>query len=68
MDIDVFIEVIDNGYIVTGNDSTKTKRYFSSLESFVKTEILEAAKGKDDNIKHHETPEKQFSFKLTTDL
>lgn len=68
MNIDVSIEVIDNGYIVTGNDSTNNKRYFSSLESFVKSEILENIKIKDDDIKHQATPEKPFSFKLTTDL
>lgn len=68
MNIDVSIEVIDNGFIVTGNDSTKTKRYFSSLESFVTSEILEQAKEKGREIRHHELPEKPFSFKLTTDL
>jgi hypothetical protein len=68
MNIDVSIEVIDNGYIVTGNDSTKSKRYFSSIESFVTSEILEAAKGIDREMKRFEESKQPFSFKLTTDL
>jgi len=68
MNIDVSIEVIDNGLIVTGNDSTKNKRYFASLESFINSEILEEAREMDRDIKYHEPPEKPFSFKLNTDL
>ncbi len=51
MNIDVSIEAFDSGYIITGNDSTKGKRYFSSLESFVTYEILESAREKDTDIK-----------------
>jgi len=68
MEIDVTIERIDNGYIVTGNDSTKNKHYYETLEKFVETRILEDIRQKDREIREHEIPAHSYVLKLTTDL
>lgn len=68
MEIYVTIERIDNGYIVTGNDITKTKTYYPSLVNFAECWIIEQLKERDKLIREHSTPEKPFSFKLTSDL
>jgi len=41
MEIDVEIERISNGFIVTGHDSTKTKEYFPTMEKFVESRVIE---------------------------
>ncbi len=53
--IDVHIERIQNGYIVTENDSTNCRRYYSSLESFVKLAMLDLAKEEDRYFSEHDT-------------
>ena len=68
MNIDVTIERIDNGYIVTGNDSTKNKHYYDSLEKFAYSRILEDMREKDKEIREHELPDEPFAFKLITNL
>jgi len=68
MNIDVTIERIDNGYIVTGNDSTKNKNYFVSLEKFAESQIIEDLRELDAAIREHEKPNEPFTFKITSDL
>lgn len=68
MEIDVKIERIDNGYIVTGNDSTKTRTFYPNLVNFAECWIIEQLKERDKSIREHTAPEKPFSFKLTSDL
>jgi len=68
MEIDVSIERINNGYIVTGNDSTKNKHFYGTLEDFAKCEILETLREKDRCIRESVTPDNPFSLKLTTDI
>lgn len=41
MELDYNIERIQNGYIVTGNDGTQTKRFFNSIDKLVQTHISE---------------------------
>lgn len=68
MEIDVQIERIDNGYIVTGNDSTKTRTYFPSLEKFAEARIIENLRDIDKSIREHKQPDNPFTFKLISDL
>lgn len=68
MEIDVQIERIDNGYIVTGNDSTKNRIYYPSLEKFAEAWIVEKLREHDRSIREHGMPEKPFSFRLVSDL
>ena len=68
MKIDVSIERISNGYIVTGNDSTREKRYYPNLEAFAEVWIIELLRESDICIREHEAPTKPFHFKLESDL
>lgn len=52
MNIDYKIERIQNGYIVTGNDSSKTKRYFKSLGDIIQSEIMEPLVDRNDQTIH----------------
>lgn len=65
MEIDVQIERINNGYIVTGNDSTQSRTYYPSLEKFAEARIVEQLREHDRTIREHEMPEKPFTFRLT---
>jgi hypothetical protein len=67
MEIDVEIEQIDNGFIVTGNDSTKGKEYFPTIEKFLESRLLEQVRELDTQLKQHE-PSNKFSFQLKSDL
>lgn len=68
MEIDVSIERIDNGYVVIGKDSSKSRIYYPSLEDFANSYILENLREIDKQIKEHEIPKKPFTFKLVSDL
>lgn len=39
INVDVDIERISNGYVVTGNDSTRQKRYYVSLTDFIEISL-----------------------------
>lgn len=67
MEYDITIERIDNGYIFSGKGVTSGKHYFSDLESFG-VSLMEELREADREIKECETPERPFTFKLTTDL
>lgn len=41
MEIYYNIERIENGYIVTGNDSSQSKRFYESIERFIESNIQE---------------------------
>lgn len=64
--IDVTIERIENGFLVTGNDGSKSKRYFPSLEKFVESEMLEAAKEEDKFYREHDSSGTLFSLRAET--
>jgi hypothetical protein len=66
LNIEVHVERISNGFIVTGNDSTKTKRYFPSMEDFVKSEILEAAKEEDRYFREYAADGVEFDIRAVT--
>lgn len=78
MEIDVQIERIDNGYIVTGNDSTRNRMYYPNIEAFVKDRVLEELKHRDEAARPNgelwgaqrsgASPEQPFTFKLVSDL
>ncbi|MDH3325882.1 MAG: hypothetical protein OEM38_04095 [Gammaproteobacteria bacterium] len=68
MELDVTIERIDNGYIVSGKGATSGKRYYKDLETFARLLILEDICEKDRQIREHKMPDKPFHFKITTDL
>jgi hypothetical protein len=68
MDIDVKIERIGNGYIVTDNDSMKNKHYYATLERFAVALIVEQLRECDRSICEHKAPDKPFYFKLSSDL
>ena len=53
MEIDVQIERIDNGFIVTANDSTKSKRFYPSMEAFAESQIIEPLRDADKYFKEH---------------
>lgn len=67
MEIDVEIEQIDNGFIVTGNESTKGKEYFPTIARFIENRLLEQVRELDDDIKRSES-NKKFMFYLKSDL
>lgn len=68
MEIDVSIERIDNGYIVTDNSTDAGRSYYRSLEDFVNCRVIEDLKEKDKSIREHARPNEPFRFKLVTDL
>lgn len=68
MEVDVQIERIDNGYIVTGNDSTKNRTYYQNLETFLEARVMEELRDRDRLICEREMPDKPFSFRLVSDL
>lgn len=68
MEIDVTIERIDNGWIISGKGVTSGKHYYDSLEKFAALQILENLREIDKQIRHMRPPEKPFVFRLTTDL
>lgn len=63
MEIDVQIERIDNGYIVTGNDSTKNRTYYPSLEKFAESWVIEVLRERDRSIREHELPDFEREFR-----
>ncbi|SEQ48059.1 hypothetical protein SAMN03080615_01617 [Amphritea atlantica] len=64
MEIDVQIERISNGFIVTGNDSTRTKQYYPSMESFVEDWVIDPIKDADKYFKEHNADGEIRRFKL----
>ncbi len=68
MEIDVEIERIDNGYIVTSNDSARSRTYYRNLEDFATVWIVETLREADKSISHCEPPAEPFTFKLKSDL
>jgi len=68
MEIDVEIERIDNGYIITGNDSTRNRMFYPTLEDFANAWIIEELKERHKEISECKTPDAPFFFKLKTDL
>lgn len=64
--IDVRIERIQNGYIVTENDSTRCRRYFPSLVSFVESGMVEAAKKEDKYFNEHYADGAQFNMRAVS--
>lgn len=68
MEIDVKIERIENGYIVTDIDSTGNKCFYASLEDFATCRVVENLREKCSDIKHSEAQGETYTFKLTTDL
>ena len=68
MEIDVVIEPIDNGYIVSGKGVTEGKRYFKNLETFCNNIIMEEIKTFDSRVIHHEKNYESFKFCLFIDI
>jgi len=68
MEIDVKIERIENGYIVTGNDSAETKMFYPSLATFAECQIIEYLRDRDKSIREHSVSKKSFNMKFTCDL
>ena len=70
MNIDVKIERIDNGYVVSGKDESGEayKRFYANLENFVASMILEDLRDIDKSIREHKIPTEPFTFKLTTNM
>lgn len=56
MEIDVTIERIDNGWIVSGKGVTTGKHYYDSLEKFANLCIAEDLREIDKQIRHMKTP------------
>lgn len=65
MEIDVEIERISNGFIVTGNDSSGTKEYFSSIEKFIECRVIDPVKEIDKYYREHATQGEKQRLKLT---
>lgn len=68
MEIDITIERIDNGYIMSGKGVTDGKHYFKDLETFGMVVIMEDLVSLDKEIKEHEMPKEPFTFKITSSL
>lgn len=64
MEIDVEIERISNGFIVTGHDSTKTKEYFPTMEKFVESRVIEPIQDADKYFREHDSDGERRRFKL----
>ena len=54
LNIDVTIERISNGYIVTGNDSSQEKRYYPTLVDFNQYLFEEYMRDKDKMFREHD--------------
>ena len=67
MNSDYIVERIDNGFIVTGNDSTKNRRYFSSLTELVQLHITEEIKELEKMYREHEYRDETLHFKFSLD-
>ena len=68
MKLDISIEVIDNGYIVSGEGVTNGKHYVRSLEGFFTEMISEHMRIKDKSIAQHEETGETYKLTLETDL
>lgn len=68
MEIDITIERIDNGYILSGKGVTAGKHYYKDLETFAMLNIVENLREIDKQIKEHQIPKEPFTFKLVSDL
>lgn len=68
MEIDVTIERIDNGFIVSGKGVSNGKRYYKTLEQFAMICIVGNMRETDNLMKHQEIPDEPFYFKLSSDL
>lgn len=68
MEIDITIERIDNGYILSGKGVTTGKHYFKDLETFANVVLVEELREIDKRIMEHEKPKEPFTFKLVSDL
>ena len=55
MEIDVEIERISNGFIVTGKDSSNSKEYFPTLEKYLEARLMEQVKEIDKYHREHNT-------------
>ena len=67
LNIDVKIERISNGYIVTDNDSTKVKRYYSSLADFCELQFNEYMQEKDKMFREYDADGTQLVFTAKLD-
>lgn len=68
MEIDIKIERIDNGYILSGKGVTTGKHYYKDLETFANVVIVEELREIDKRIREHKMPTEPFTFKLVSDL
>ena len=66
MEVDYTIERIENGYIATGNDSTKAKNYYSTIQAFIAARITEEIAEIENDHRHGGTTEgNTFDLKFT---
>ena len=63
MNIDVTIERIANGFIITGNDSTREPTYYPTLEKFVIGHIVEQMQEEDKMHRECETLGLKYTLK-----
>jgi len=65
LNIDVEIERISNGYIVTNNDDSCTKQYYSTLVEFSKSQFEEYMADQDRYFKEHDADGSKLIFKAS---
>ena len=64
LDLDYKIERIENGYIITGNDSTKTKRFYPTIREFINAQIEETLCDLEFLNKTHDESGTEYEFKM----
>ena len=64
--IDYKIEKISNGYLATGNDSTKQKTHYNSIEDFIHANMIEFIQDTERYFKEHDADGEEFDITITT--
>ena len=67
MKIDYEIECIQNGYIATGNDSTKCKTFYKSIEEFLSHNTTDKIKELQNTHFHHHIDGKKYRITMSID-
>lgn len=68
MEVDVTIERISNGYIVTNNDSSHQKTFYGTLGEIMNARVIEDMNDIDRSLREHSPSDETFSFRVITDL
>ena len=68
MKLNYEIERIENGYIATGNDSTKVKRFYKTIDDFIKENTADEIESLHEEHKHNDCHGQKIAFRMTLEV